>query len=360
MDPNSINKTHEIVPEQLTITIINSIPGYQKVQYIPSMTIPESDSRTILFNPLIKLKQSIVSKVPPEYRINQFFKPDLFQSLINYTGSKPAKNLLTATRLGYVDNNIKVTLNTLFPVNSVIYIGDQIYTILDVQWTNADWKIGVTEIGGDEQLKKLPKVLLVGSNYSGSKTNDPVKTNEKKDQNKLLPNLNKSKLTYAITIYMELHPGTTLSKQQINDSKCNSKYNAIKKAYSDLTGQPYIVSPVYKKKGGNRNKTKGGVRSVFKPLGQSALTIGKEYGKDWLKTKSMKVAEGIYQDPNLIKDPNYMLYNKKPISIVKPKFDIYVNNENDENVNPNIIKGGKISRKKYVNKRKTRRRLRKV
>jgi hypothetical protein len=55
-----------------------------------------------------------------------------------------------------------------------------------------------------------------------------------------------SKIAYAITIDMELHQGTSLTPEQINESKCNSKYNAIRKAFSEFIGRPYIIPPVYK------------------------------------------------------------------------------------------------------------------
>ena len=45
------------IPNELKITINTSIPGYQKIEYKPSMTITNisSDDSSIRFNPLIKL-----------------------------------------------------------------------------------------------------------------------------------------------------------------------------------------------------------------------------------------------------------------------------------------------------------------
>jgi hypothetical protein len=56
-----------------------------------------------------------------------------------------------------------------------------------------------------------------------------------------------SKIAYSITIDMELYPGTSLTPQQLKELKCNSKYNAIRKAYAEFTGKPYIIPPVYNK-----------------------------------------------------------------------------------------------------------------
>jgi hypothetical protein len=44
---------------------------------------------------------------------------------------------------------------------------------------------------------------------------------------------------------MELHPGTSLTPEQISKSKCNNKYNAIRKSFAEFTGKPYVIPPVY-------------------------------------------------------------------------------------------------------------------
>lgn len=62
-----------------------------------------------------------------------------------------------------------------------------------------------------------------------------------------------SKIAYSITIDMELHPGTSLTPQQISESKCNTKYNAIRKAFAEFTGRPYVIPPVYNKTVKNKN-----------------------------------------------------------------------------------------------------------
>jgi len=187
-----VKKEDKIVyPDQLNIIIRTSIPGYQKIEYKPSMTIKNSDEKGVRFNPLIKLNKSTVNKIPEEYRIKEFFNKGLFQSLLNYNGGTPAKNLTQATRYGYVDNNIRVTLDTIFPVGSVIYIGKNPYAIGDIQWTTGDWKIEIKQkkeeidpskitdpqlytqlvseeiISGEEQLNQLPQAILTGVNYAG-------------------------------------------------------------------------------------------------------------------------------------------------------------------------------------------------
>jgi hypothetical protein len=58
---------------------------------------------------------------------------------------------------------------------------------------------------------------------------------------------NKTNLSYIIDVYMELHPGTTMSEEERKGLKCNTKWNAIRKAYSDFVGKPYVIPPLYKK-----------------------------------------------------------------------------------------------------------------
>ena len=57
---------------------------------------------------------------------------------------------------------------------------------------------------------------------------------------------------------MELYPGTNLTPEQLKEASCNSKYNAIKKAYSEFIGKPYLIPPAYnrtKKNDTNQSKS---------------------------------------------------------------------------------------------------------
>jgi hypothetical protein len=69
-----------------------------------------------------------------------------------------------------------------------------------------------------------------------------------------------SKLAYNITIDIELYPGKSLTSSQISELKCSGRYNAVRKAYADFVGKPYVIPPVYtrreqtKKTGGRRTR----------------------------------------------------------------------------------------------------------
>jgi len=186
---------NKITPNQLNIIINTSVPGYQKIEYKPYMTIPDisKDDKKIMFNPLFKLDKSYVDKVPENLRKTQFFNKGLFDSLLNFTNGTKATSLLQATRNDFVNNNIKVTLDAIFPENSVLYINKKPYTIADVQWSKGDWNIDTKVkksqldsskiadpalyqtvvkdeiISGENQLKSLPPTILYGENYTGPK-----------------------------------------------------------------------------------------------------------------------------------------------------------------------------------------------
>ena len=206
MDPNSksnsnananantnTNSKYIPIPNALTITIHTSVPGYQTIKYKPDMTIKsiDKDEKTIWFDPLVPLDQSVINKVPESIRIMEFFNKGLFESLINSHGNKKQITLDQAKKNKIIDNNIQITLNNLFPTNGILYIKGESYAIADLQWTRSDWKIDrkikeipqidVNKISdpltysnvvknevllANNQLEQLPKDLLYGSNFN--------------------------------------------------------------------------------------------------------------------------------------------------------------------------------------------------
>jgi hypothetical protein len=188
-----INNT--IIPNELKITINTSVPGFQTIKYNPNMTIKDTDKtkekKAVYFNPLVKLDKSVIESVPKDLRIKEFFNKGLFDSLIHSHGMMKEKTLKEAVNKGYVDHNIKVTLDTIFPTGSIIYINKEPYVITDIQWSTGDWKVDTKEkpvefetseitnpklyaniikdeiISGEKQLQELPPELISGPNYTG-------------------------------------------------------------------------------------------------------------------------------------------------------------------------------------------------
>lgn len=183
----------KVIPNELKIMMNTNIPGYQNIQYKPSMTFPNDKvDESIQFNPLVKLKTSVIKSMPESIRVKEFFSKGLFDSL-NRTLSNPNKITLSeATENGNVDNNIQITLDTILPENGVLYLNKNPYVIIGVQWTKGDWKINkkiqqvpqlelrrITDpnlyssivkeeiISGEKELETLPTNVVYGPNYTG-------------------------------------------------------------------------------------------------------------------------------------------------------------------------------------------------
>ena len=65
---------------------------------------------------------------------------------------------------------------------------------------------------------------------------------------------------------MQLYPGTSIPPEELKKLKCTQKWNSVQKSWSELTGKPYVIKPVYnqktvKNKEDPKNKTeKNGVK----------------------------------------------------------------------------------------------------
>jgi hypothetical protein len=114
-------------------------------------------------------------------------------------------------------------------------------------------------------------------------------------------------------------------------------------------------------------KRRGGmIRAFGRPLGKASIALGESVGKDYLQKKSVKIANGVYDDSSLVTNPKFLMTGIKPLS--NPNLKIYnKENVNDrENVNPNInvngynkssqydYFGGRTNKRINSKKRKTR------
>lgn len=153
--PSKINPSKTNYPKSLTILLNTRIRGYPKLKYEPSMSIPGTRSETVYFDPLVRLNNSVAGTVPkgypPSELYTQFFDKGGFDSLISRTLSSSLfgqgkRTIEQATDEGYVDNNIKVTLNQLFKSGNRFYIKGQPFTINGYDWNYGDWKVGTKNI----------------------------------------------------------------------------------------------------------------------------------------------------------------------------------------------------------------------
>jgi hypothetical protein len=201
MNPNPIP-----IPNALTITINTSVPGYQTIKYKPDMTIKniDKDERTIWFDPLVPLDQYVIDKVPENIRVLEFFNKGLFESLINAHGNKKQITLEQAKKNKIIDNNIQVTLNSLFPTNGILYIKGEPYAIADVQWSKSDWKI-------DRKIKDIPEIDV--NKISDPLTFNAMTKNELLEGNKQLEQLPKD-LIYGVNFNKETEELSSMDREK--------------------------------------------------------------------------------------------------------------------------------------------------
>ena len=153
--PSKINPSETNYPKSLTILLNTRIRGYPKLKYEPSMSIPGARSETVYFDPLVRLNNSVAGSVPkgypPSELYTQFFDKGGFDSLISRTLSSSLfgqgkRTIEQATDEGYVDNNIKVTLDQLFKSGNRFYIKGQPFTVNGYDWNYGDWKVGTKNV----------------------------------------------------------------------------------------------------------------------------------------------------------------------------------------------------------------------
>jgi hypothetical protein len=152
---SSQNTSSKKIPNTLIIYIKTRVPNYYKITYEPNMSIPKIKSGSVYFNPLVKYYASVVnnppSGSPPDTKLAQFFDINKFESMINrilsdFRYMQPTRTLNQATNEKIIDNNIKITLNTLFAPNNILYLKDVPYTIIGYKWKIGEWKLDIKPI----------------------------------------------------------------------------------------------------------------------------------------------------------------------------------------------------------------------
>ena len=213
------------IPNALSITINTSVPGYQTIKYKPDMTIKniDKDERTIWFDPLVPLDQSVIDKVPENIKVLEFFNKGLYESLINAHGNKKPITLEQAKKSKIIDNNIQITLNTLFPTNGILYIKGEPYAIADVQWTKSDWKI-------DRKTKEIPEIDV--NKISDPITFNAITKNQVLEGNKQLLMLPKD-VIYGVNFNKETEQLSSVDREKDLIDKAKAAEDARLKAAAD-------------------------------------------------------------------------------------------------------------------------------
>ena len=141
--------------------------------------------------------------------------------------SKKSFSLLPSI-MNIINTSLKTFLNKYTEENKVLYT--KIITLFNLYFPNMKLK-----------LPKPSSPLITNTNNSvgGSTPQNMVKPEHKKET---------TQIAYYISIDMELQPGTTLSEEDKKNIKCRVKWNAVRKAYAEFQGKPYIILPFYHNK----------------------------------------------------------------------------------------------------------------
>ena len=151
-DKNITDKdiTDKKIPRSLTIIINTKLPNYYRLKYDPIMSVPKTKSHTVYFDPLIKYNLSAIKNIPrgspKETLLTQFFEPNQFDSMINrilsnFLSMQKPITIEEATNKNIINNNIDITLKTLFKTNNVLYLNGAPYTIVGMNSNNNEWEI---------------------------------------------------------------------------------------------------------------------------------------------------------------------------------------------------------------------------
>jgi hypothetical protein len=176
---NKINQKNQknYYPASITILLNTRILGHSKTIYNPNMSLPSfsSSSKTVYFNPLIKLDKNIVKTIPKgktdDFIYEQFFLPNYFNSLLirSQYYPQPKRSLEQATKDGIVDDNIRILLDILFKSDTPFYLDKKRYTSYGYTWNKGDWII--ESVNSSKIIKKFYNYYEQSSNISNYSRN---------------------------------------------------------------------------------------------------------------------------------------------------------------------------------------------
>jgi len=162
------------IPTKLQIVVETNLPEFKKFKYDPILTLPSAPSHNVYFNPLQPLDEKIIKKIPRKSRVLEFFNSQMFHKMNHYTNLfRPRiQTLKEATEKGTIDNNIHITLETLFPTNSVFYINREKYYIEFFEWQEGNWYLETKD------SKLYLEEELYGPNYNKPKLKADLEKNK--------------------------------------------------------------------------------------------------------------------------------------------------------------------------------------
>lgn len=225
------------IPNILIIDIKTKIPDHFSIRYKPSMTLPKENGRYVYFDPLVIYNQNAVIA-------EEFFDKNKFETMMNriLSGFFTMQPKRMSLDNGIIENNIWVTLSSLFGASNLFYIENKPYTIIDFKW-DKKW---TTETNYDMQ--------------SGGKD---VHVHVYPQQGEKYVYKFKKKSAIKITIELDLFAGKNPSLEAKSNILCERKMENVRRSYADLFGYEYRPSPTKyaktrrMKRGGKKRRKRG-------------------------------------------------------------------------------------------------------
>ena len=132
----------KLISKMLKINVVTNVPGYQKFKLKANMLDKNLGSQDFTyFYPLKKINKSFIDNRPKSLWAKQFFDEGLFRSLVMDSGSYYPKSLKEAKDAGYIDSNIKTTLDYLFYTGRTLNLGGQPFVIAGYIWEPGTWNM---------------------------------------------------------------------------------------------------------------------------------------------------------------------------------------------------------------------------
>lgn len=222
------------IPKYLIIKVNTRIKKARQFTYQPKMTDRRTRAQYVLFDPLIELKDSAVT--PQSFFSRSLFELAKDKSLRSQLFGQKKKDLKEAVNSGFIENNVDVTLSTLFNKKESFYVNNKTYKIYSYVW-DKKWELAKQSYYRSRRYRPRYSTRRYNDyrptrryNYGRSRYN-PYSTRRQYYGGSDTP--------YGpyilVNIYLELYPADGTKK----DMGCLTKYEKLKMEYAALNGTEY-------------------------------------------------------------------------------------------------------------------------
>jgi hypothetical protein len=247
------------IPKYLVIKVNTRIKTARRFDFQPRMIDKNTRASYVLFDPLIELKNG-------SFKENPFFSQSLFDlakdaSLHKSIFGQKKKDLEGAVKSGFIENNVKVTLDTLFKRNTPFYVNNKTYKVNSYMW-DKKYEIVKNRAPSYSRSYQSPYNSRSYGPYRSaynSRSYGPYRSAYRPYQSPYSRSYNSRSAyrpTYTrrrrryrggnvsgsyvyVNIFLELEPPEGTKTRKNMNMDCMAKYEKLKMDYAALTGTVY-------------------------------------------------------------------------------------------------------------------------